>query len=407
MEAFITRLQTTFKKTIAYNVWRALEDEGYPTYVVGGFLRNIALDAPVHDVDLATAATPSEIITVFGKDHASLVGAHFGTVLVLIDGTAVEVTTFRTESSYHNHRWPEVTYAKTIIEDLERRDFTVNAMAYRHGDGLIDPFLGYNDTRERVLRCVGEPSKRFEEDALRLMRGLRFMHRFHLTVDQETRGAMVAKRDLLKNISAERFVHELDLVFATGNTTSVLTFGHQIGIWSVILPDWQPPLVGLMVDSNVNQSDRIVLQWAYALSTRPLSVVKQDMKRLRFSKEREQRVFYLLKNATKEWNDVTQVDLKQMLERDGATKVLLLLAYHVAHHPSQDVLQAQQTVKDIIIRREPYAREHLAVNGHDLRRLGVDDQEMKNVFCHLVTLVQHTPKMNTKEALTQWVIDNQ
>lgn len=187
-----------------------LEDASFPAYLVGGCVRDHLLGLPPHDFDLCTAATPEQMQALFSGFDLVLAGLKHGTVGVICHGNVVEITTFRTEGDYSDHRHPGwVQFVTEIDQDLSRRDFTVNAMAYSPTRGFADPFGGQEDLKNRTLRAVGDPKKRFTEDPLRILRGVRFAVKYRLDIDTDTEKAMHATAPLMDNLARERVFDEL------------------------------------------------------------------------------------------------------------------------------------------------------------------------------------------------------
>lgn len=183
----------------------------YEAYWVGGFVRDRLLGRTTQDIDIATSAKPEQVMALF--ERCKPTGLQHGTVLVIIEGTPFEVTTFRQESGYENYRRPaEVTFIQDIEIDLSRRDFTMNAMAIDRAGKLIDPFGGQDDLRKGILRCVGNPYTRFGEDALRMMRCIRFAAEYHLSIEEETWNALLKQAPLLSHIAMERVRVELERI---------------------------------------------------------------------------------------------------------------------------------------------------------------------------------------------------
>ena len=190
-------------------VLRHLADNGYHAFLVGGCVRDAVMGRPVNDWDVATSATPVDIVRLFPKTF--LTGEKFGTVTVLTPDDQVEVTTFRTEGAYRDGRRPEnVEFVSNLDEDLSRRDFTINAMAVSPGGELVDPFGGIRDIEGRTIRCVGGPNTRFGEDSLRMFRAFRFSAQFGFGIERGTLLAIYANADRAKLISAERVRVELE-----------------------------------------------------------------------------------------------------------------------------------------------------------------------------------------------------
>ena len=195
-----------------------LEAAGYEAYLVGGCIRDSILCREINDYDLASSAPPQTTADIFADMTVIPTGMKHGTVTVLSQGHAVEITTYRIDGVYNDCRRPQsVTFASSIEEDLSRRDFTVNAVACALNGTIADPFNGIADMNEGIIRTVGEPRKRFEEDALRILRGLRFASVLGFSIEQDTAKAILECRALLKRVSAERIAKELDgLIRADG-----------------------------------------------------------------------------------------------------------------------------------------------------------------------------------------------
>ena len=174
-----------------------LKDHGYEGYAVGGFVRNSLLGIPVLDVDVTTSATPEEVQEVFKDYKVYLTGLKHGTVTVNIGGECVEVTTYRVDGGYQDNRHPDsVKFVKNLSEDLLRRDFTVNAMAY-DGESLVDLYGGRADLKNKIIRAVGNPTLRFQEDALRILRAMRFASVLDFEIEPSTAKAMIENKSLL------------------------------------------------------------------------------------------------------------------------------------------------------------------------------------------------------------------
>ncbi|MGM9903869.1 tRNA nucleotidyltransferase/poly(A) polymerase [Enterococcus sp. 10A9_DIV0425] len=197
----LTKLPIEYQEAIP--VLKKLECAGFDAYFVGGSVRDTLLGQKIHDVDIATSAFPQEIKQLFPKTID--IGIEHGTVLVLHEGEQYEITTFRTESTYQDYRRPDsVSFVRTLAEDLKRRDFTINAFALKEDGEIIDLFDGLADLENRILRAVGQPYERFHEDALRMMRGIRFVSQLGFQLEAETAKAIQENHALLEKISVER-----------------------------------------------------------------------------------------------------------------------------------------------------------------------------------------------------------
>lgn len=204
---------------------RSLEAAGFQAYAVGGCVRDSLLGLTPADYDLCTDAKPEETARVFAAHQLLHHGEKHGTVGVVLEGQVFEITTFRTEGGYGDARHPDwVEFVPDLKEDLARRDFTINAMAYNPKTGYMDPFGGQADLKAGILRTVGDPQTRFQEDALRILRGARFSARFHLTLDPSTKDAMVKLAPLLDKIASERIFEELCKLLMSATAEDILTF---------------------------------------------------------------------------------------------------------------------------------------------------------------------------------------
>ena len=214
-----------------------LHAAGHAAYAVGGCVRDSLLGQTPHDWDLCTSATPEQVLELFGEAHCIPTGLQHGTVTVKHGGELYEITTFRTEGAYSDGRHPDhVAFVPDVKEDLARRDFTINAMAYNAEEGLIDPFGGQNDLAAGIVRAVGEPQRRFEEDALRILRLYRFAARFGFAIDPATGAAARALGPHLDCVSAERIQEELLKLLAAPRPGSYL----EPAVLAVVLPELEP-----------------------------------------------------------------------------------------------------------------------------------------------------------------------
>ena len=224
-------------ESVLYCISR-LKEAGFDAYCVGGCVRDSLLGIRPQDYDLCTNATPTELRLVFANHDLVLAGEKHGTVGVVLEGAVYEITTFRTEGGYQDSRHPDwVKFVPTVEEDLSRRDFTVNAMAYSPEKGYIDPFGGQRDLRSHVLRAVGDPATRFTEDALRILRGVRFAVRFDLTPEPATEAAMNRLSPALDKIAKERIFDELCKLLPTVKATDLLRFRE---ILAQVFPELTP-----------------------------------------------------------------------------------------------------------------------------------------------------------------------
>ena len=260
----------------------ALHTAGYAAYAVGGCVRDSLLGRTAHDWDLCTSALPQQVMELFGTEQCIPTGLQHGTVTIKYGGL-YETTTFRTEGSYTDGRHPdEVQFVPDVREDLARRDFTINAMAYNEAEGLVDPFGGQADLQNGLLRAVGEPQQRFTEDALRILRLYRFAARFGFALDAATARAARQLAPHLDCISAERIQEELAKLLAAPQPGAYL----EPAVLAVVLPELTPAALEAakpVVDACPAGEENLPVRWAALLGTLGEADTRRVLKRLRCS----------------------------------------------------------------------------------------------------------------------------
>lgn len=226
----------------ARQIIRVLNSHGYEAYIVGGCVRDAILGRQPDDWDITTSAKPDEVKALFKRTIDT--GIQHGTVTVMMKNKETgnlegyEVTTYRVDGKYEDHRRPtEVTFTASLRDDMNRRDFTINAMAYNDAEGVIDHFDGIGDLKRKVIRCVGTPSERFDEDALRILRAVRFAAQLDFVIEEQTKAAIRNQAGFLKDISAERIREELNKLLISGHPEQIRT-AYELGVTSVVLPEF-------------------------------------------------------------------------------------------------------------------------------------------------------------------------
>lgn len=254
------------RKIAALDVMKRLEQRGYQAYLVGGCVRDECLGEVPQDYDVTTDAKPEQVMEIFEKVVPT--GLRHGTVMVIENEVPVEVTTFRTDGDYQNHRQPEkVEFVQSLKEDLKRRDFTINAMAKdRHGH-LIDYFKGQKDLQEGIIRTVGDPSKRFQEDALRMLRAIRFANQFHFRLSPATEQGIRQHREYGIYLSVERVTAELNKMFEAQSVSQGLNLLFQTRLMDCIPPfcHWDLPDEPGKIPPEIDQIKSRTVRWAYLL----------------------------------------------------------------------------------------------------------------------------------------------
>lgn len=243
-------------------VLQKIEDAGFEAYFVGGCVRDTILGDSIHDIDIATSAYPSEIKSIFKRTVDT--GIEHGTVMILDHGTGYETTTFRTESGYQDYRRPDkVTFVRSLSEDLKRRDFTINALALRENGEVVDLFDGLGDLKKHLIKAVGDPNERFHEDALRMMRAVRFASKLDFVISAETLQGIKNNAPLLEKIAVERIRVEFEKLMMGQNPVAGLRDFIETGLYQYCpeLKEQKQKLSGLLLLNNW-QIENVEQAWA-------------------------------------------------------------------------------------------------------------------------------------------------
>ena len=271
---------------------RQLNNQGYEAFIVGGCVRDYLLGLTPHDTDICTNALPEQTKKCFEAYHTFDTGIKHGTISVVCGGEVYEITTYRIDGDYSDNRHPDsVSFTRNINEDLQRRDFTVNAMAYNAEYGLVDPYGGKNDLKDKIIRCVGNPDTRFNEDALRIMRGLRFAASLDFDIEEKTFQAMTSHAPLLEKISIERSFIEFDKLLLAphwkkGIKALLATKAYQyLPDFQETAEEWQSFVADYVEDFRFTSSEQA---WAATLLTlkhdNPRSFLKKWKTSVNFQK---------------------------------------------------------------------------------------------------------------------------
>lgn len=389
-----------------------LEQAGFEARLVGGCVRDRLMGLEPHDYDITTSALPSEVMAVFPDCRVIETGLKHGTV-TLLRGEPLEITTFRGDGAYSDHRHPdEVRFTRSLREDLARRDFTMNAIAMDARGSLSDPFGGAEDIENKIIRCVGEPARRFEEDALRILRGLRFAATLGFSIDPATRAAMVEKKALLSYVSAERVNVELTKLLCGAYVRPVLM--ENVAVLGEVLPELRP-MEGFdqrnyhHIYDVLEHTARVVekvppepaLRWAALLhdAGKPLcfkvdeagvghfyghaelgrEIAASALRRLRSDNATAKAVDELIR-----WHDSPVEPTEKAVRRaigkltpEGFAKLMLLKrADNLAQSPEfrgrqQEIDRLEEISAALLAGESCFRLKDLAVNGRDLMALGI------------------------------------
>lgn len=366
-----------------------LQKNGYEAYAVGGCVRDMLNGDTPHDFDITTSAEPEAVISLFEKTVPT--GIKHGTVTVIINGVPNEVTTYRTDGEYRDHRRPDsVIFVKSLREDLARRDFTVNAMAYNKNDGLKDFFGGKQDIQNRILRAVGEPERRFYEDALRILRLFRFSSVLGFNIEENTLKAALEYAPTLKSVSAERIYSEL-LKTLCGKKPAALKPLTDIGGLGFLGVNTSPdygilPLLG--------SADTKLFAFLYSGGADVTAAL--DFLRVPNKTKKAARDMLTLLNMP---FPKTKPEIKEMLYLTSPVSVENYFDYKAAY--GENCENARNMLSEIIENAEPYKISDLKIRGEDLKKLGIRGRETGEMLEALRKYVIPDPTLNTKSRLLE------
>ena len=426
----------------ALTVVERLERYGYEAYVVGGCVRDSLMGRCPKDWDVCTNALPEEVLRVFKRFHVIKTGLQHGTVTVMVDKQPVEVTTFRIDGNYTDNRHPDsVNFVSRVEEDLARRDFTINAMAYNPARGLVDAFGGQEDLQARIIRCVGEPDARFNEDGLRILRALRFAARYDFGIETETAFSMHRNRHLLENVSVERIFTELKGILAGEGVLGMMQAFPDI--FSIIIPELAPS-VGFE-QHNPHHCYDVWTHTAHAVQAAPadevlrLALLLHDIaKPATFTMgedgkghfyghgekgaEMARDIMLHLKSDTATLQTVvtlvrehdsmlptTAPGMRRLIGRMGVETIRQLMEVKQADMAAQSTHERQRKqatlrearllLEDVLDEAPAFTVSDLKVNGRDLMELGVKPgPSMGDILKTLLTEVQDELLPHTREA---------
>ena len=358
-----------------------LEDGGFNAYLVGGCVRDFLMGINPHDFDITTNATPDEIEKCFTDIKTLDIGKKHGTITIVFDDELVEVTTYRVDGEYKDSRHPEsVTFTDRIEDDLSRRDFTMNAIAYSPKHGFVDPFSGKSDIENKIIRCVGEPHARFEEDALRIMRALRFSSRLGFEIEDKTSKAIIDKKELLLNIAMERINSEFCGILQGKNAGFVI--GGFVQVFWTILPEL----------GSVDYDD-IDFAKEYGLVTKlclffshftDKTELTEIMKRMKFDNKTVKSVTDIVPLLYTDCYDFMDNGIKHIVSKIGAENAKILYQAEYCHYKDRKWKYALERLEDFILNNECMTVKQLDVKGNEISAIGVASSDVGNILNKLL-----------------------
>ena len=424
-----------------------LENAGFEAYIVGGAVRDCMMGKTPSDYDIATNAKPKEVKTVF--QHTIDTGLKHGTVTVIENKIGYEVTTYREETGYRDMRHPdEVRYVKSLETDLKRRDFTVNAMAYNSKTGLVDKFSGTDEIDKKIIRCVGVPEERFKEDALRILRAVRFAACLGFELEPSTLKAIRKCAVLIKNVSWERILEELNKILLCDRPQKIRLL-YETGLLKYIIP----PLCNCFTTEQNNKyhiynvgdhilkaventPNDLLLRWAallhdigkpvclsrdnaginhfYGHHRESVRIADDVLHKLRMDRESIHDILVLIENHDVRI-DPHPASVKRMLARTGESLFLKLMLLQEADNRAKNLKFLDEKLSKlhsvyaqcqrIIAEGQPYQTSHLQINGRDLIKLGYKaGREIGDTLKLLLDEVVIDPSLNNRDYLVKRAI---
>jgi len=419
-------------------------------YVVGGCIRDMLMGKIPKDWDITTSALPSQTMDFFNETSFKTIdlSKKHGTIVLSRDSRSYEVTTFRTEEAYKDHRHPdEVNFVKDLEKDLHRRDFTMNALAYCESRGLVDLFNGQADISNGIVKCVGKPNKRFNEDALRILRGIRFSSQLNFQIEEKTFEAMKSKIHLIKFISMERIQNEFNKIILSDQPSKGILKLRDVGGLNLIIPELKKTYNFNQHNPNhhldvfqhslevlENTPKKLSLRLAaifhdigkpdtffkddsgvghfYDHEKKSLEIAENILRRMKYSNEIIGKTLKIIdEHMTVYGDEFSDKAVKRLIKRIEPINIDQLVAFQIADikataNPKKykHVIALKNRVEAIKNRKEPLSIKDLAINGNDLINLGVaEGKEIGKILNYLLEEVLENPKLNSYKQLISHV----
>ena len=424
---------------------------GFEAFLIGGSVRDFIMELPIGDIDITTNATPTEVKEVFRDFRVIETGIKHGTVTVLIDNEPLEITTYRSESTYSDNRHPDsVTFSKTLSDDVVRRDFTMNAIAYDFSNGFCDLVNGIDDIKNQTIRCIGDAETRFNEDALRILRALRFSSVLGFAIEENTKLAIHKCKNLLLNISAERIREEFVKLICGKNAYNVLQ--EFSDVVSVFIPEIKPsidfkqenrhhcfdvythtlkaieksspdPIIRLALFFHdiakplVAHFDEKGEQHYYGHPKKSAEITEKILTRLRFDNETKNKVVTLVTfhDSPIIIDDSVGPDrkrLKKIMSQIGVELILPLIEIKFCDNSAQNPLYfrgdefyttTRNIIKEILDEQQCFSIKDLAINGNDLIKMGYKGKKIGVILNDVLEMVINEKIENSSDAIFSYI----
>ncbi len=422
-----------------------LNKNGYESYICGGCIRDSLLGRVPSDWDICTNAKPDEILMVFNDYKVVPTGLKHGTITIVLNNEQFEVTSYRIDGEYLDNRRPDkVKFTNSLIEDLKRRDFTINAMAYNDKEGLIDPFFGINYLSAGVISCVGNANDRFKEDGLRILRAIRFATQLGFKIDFNTSEAIYQNRHLLQNISKERVRDEFNKILISEYPSKGIRLLTGLELLDYIIPELKPCIGFEQYNSYHNKdvynhilkvvdsiSSKLELRLAalfhdigkpdtftidekgvghfYGHHKESARICREVMTRLKHSNKEIEYVSELVYYHMIRYKKINSTIAKRFINKVGKDKIEDLFKLFIADrigmdisHIFNDIYKLKFECNKVLSEKQPLSIKDLDINGYDLMKIGIPQGKVIGIILNsLLENVLENPELNNKDILLQ------
>lgn len=427
---------------------KKIEEHNFKAYLVGGAVRNFVLGLDVSDYDITTNALPDDIEKIFPKTIPT--GKRFGTITVIHNKKSYEVTTFRSDGTYTDGRRPDsVSFSNELIEDLKRRDFTINSICMDVNENIIDYFNGLEDIKNKIIRCIGNPDERFAEDALRMLRAVRFKSQLKFTLEEGTRLSILKNNALIKNISVERISDELNKILLSDKPSDGIRALVDTGLMNQIIPEFMDTIGfeqhnpyhdkdvfehTMEVLDNIEPKLRLRLSALFHDISKPECFTQDEsgrghffnhevksseraksiMERLKYPNDLIEDVRVLIRYHLLKSVDMKDKGVKRYINNVGIERLDDMFSLNIADIKGKSKIAdiagferlevLREKCRNIIERKEPLSRKDLEINGNDLETLGIEKGHIyTEILNKALDLVLEFPEKNNKEELIKYV----
>lgn len=387
---------------IVLNILKELEQSGFQAYIVGGCVRDLLLGNQPKDWDFCTSATPDEMIGVFKNQYKILTyGKEYGTITLHIEGENYEITTFRKESGYHDYRRPDIVeFTDQLEEDLSRRDFTINALAYGLSDCVIDIFGGHDDLKNGVIKAVGIPEVRFKEDSLRILRALKFASRYRFRLDHKTAEAMKKLVFLIKEVSCERITDEIIEMIQCNFFYDALQLLQHYKIFDSL--GFQ--LNFMKYTDRINHlSQKLTIRVSALLYIIGKNFAAENIKFFCMRKTEKSKILVIMEYLMVNIFSFNRVKTKIMIRDIDPLEIKHFIKLYSILHKVEVSRAYMEEIEKILSQNKLLFKRELVINGHDLLARGFKGKEIGEMLNEIYYKVLEETLLNTKEALLKYI----